>query len=72
MCVWLCSSICVFSVAATDSPVIFIGTGEHFDDFESFEAKSFVSRLLGECHTAHTNTHTYVSLRVCFVCVRIG
>ncbi|CEM20753.1 unnamed protein product [Vitrella brassicaformis CCMP3155] len=35
------------AVAATDSPVIFIGTGEHFDDFESFEAKSFVSRLLG-------------------------
>uniref|UniRef100_A0A0G4FST3 Signal recognition particle 54 kDa protein n=1 Tax=Chromera velia CCMP2878 TaxID=1169474 RepID=A0A0G4FST3_9ALVE len=35
------------AVAATESPVIFIGTGEHFDDFESFEPKSFVSRLLG-------------------------
>jgi signal recognition particle subunit SRP54 len=27
--------------------VIYIGTGEHFDDFEKFAAKSFVSRLLG-------------------------
>eukprot|EP00921_Rhytidocystis_pertsovi_P021299 GHVQ01034026.1.p1 GENE.GHVQ01034026.1~~GHVQ01034026.1.p1 ORF type:complete len:487 (-),score=81.15 GHVQ01034026.1:158-1618(-) len=35
------------AVAATDSPILFIGTGEHFDDFETFEAKSFVSRLLG-------------------------
>ena len=34
-------------MAATESPVIFIGTGEHFDEFEKFEAKSFVSRLLG-------------------------
>eukprot|EP01052_Picozoa_sp_SAG31_P002204 SAG31_NODE_75_length_27561_cov_28.859333_8_plen_67_part_00 len=32
------------AVAATESPVIFIGTGEHFDEFEKFEAKSFVSR----------------------------
>mmetsp|Transcript_26640 Transcript_26640/g.76442 ORF Transcript_26640/g.76442 Transcript_26640/m.76442 type:complete len:519 (+) Transcript_26640:196-1752(+) len=35
------------AVAATDSPVIFIGTGEHFDEFQTFEAQSFVSRLLG-------------------------
>lgn len=35
------------AVAATESPVIFIGTGEHFDDFESFEASSFIKRLLG-------------------------
>eukprot|EP00742_Colponemidia_sp_Colp-10_P003535 GILJ01003766.1.p1 GENE.GILJ01003766.1~~GILJ01003766.1.p1 ORF type:complete len:511 (+),score=89.55 GILJ01003766.1:40-1533(+) len=35
------------AVAATESPIIFIGTGEHFDDFEQFEVKSFVSRLLG-------------------------
>jgi signal recognition particle subunit SRP54 len=34
-------------VAATKSPVIFIGTGEHMDELETFEAKSFVSRLLG-------------------------
>ncbi len=36
------------SVAATKSPVIFIGTGEHMDEFEVFETKPFVSRLLGE------------------------
>ena len=35
------------AVAATESPVVFIGTGEHFDDFEPFEASSFIKRLLG-------------------------
>lgn len=35
------------AVAATESPIVFIGTGEHFDDFEQFNATSFVSRLLG-------------------------
>ncbi|KAF4758105.1 hypothetical protein FOZ63_033393 [Perkinsus olseni] len=35
------------AVAATDSPIIFIGTGEHFDEFEPFDAQSFVQRLLG-------------------------
>eukprot|EP00898_Chlorokybus_atmophyticus_P004004 jgi/Chlat1/4604/Chrsp290S04347 len=35
------------AVAATKSPVIFIGTGEHIDEFEEFETKPFVSRLLG-------------------------
>lgn len=35
------------AVAATESPICFIGTGEHFEDFEQFEAQSFVSRLLG-------------------------
>jgi len=35
------------AVAATESPIIFIGTGEHIDEFESFHAQSFVSRLLG-------------------------
>jgi len=35
------------AVAATNSPVIFVGTGEHFDDFEPFSAESFVSRLCG-------------------------
>ncbi|XP_020573363.1 signal recognition particle 54 kDa protein 2-like [Phalaenopsis equestris] len=38
-------SLC--SVAATKSPVIFIGTGEHMDEFEIFDVKPFVSRLLG-------------------------
>ena len=35
------------AVAATDSPIIYIGTGEHIDEFEKFQTKSFVSRLLG-------------------------
>mmetsp|Transcript_8036 Transcript_8036/g.8880 ORF Transcript_8036/g.8880 Transcript_8036/m.8880 type:complete len:413 (-) Transcript_8036:101-1339(-) len=35
------------AVAATKSPIIFLGTGEHINDLDHFEAKSFVSRLLG-------------------------
>lgn len=35
------------AVTATDSPIIFIGTGEHFNDFEPFNPESFVKRLLG-------------------------
>jgi signal recognition particle subunit SRP54 len=35
------------AVGATESPIIFIGTGEHFEDLESFEAESFIKRLLG-------------------------
>lgn len=40
------------AVAATKSPIIFVGTGEHMDDFEEFNTQSFVSRLLG------TSIHT--------------
>eukprot|EP00474_Spongospora_subterranea_P009503 CRZ09961.1 hypothetical protein [Spongospora subterranea] len=35
------------AVAATKSPIIFVGTGEHIQEFEPFSVKSFVSRLLG-------------------------
>ena len=35
------------AVAATESPIIFLGTGEHFEDLEPFEANGFVRRLLG-------------------------
>jgi len=35
------------AVAATNSPIIFIGTGEHMDDLELFDTQSFVSKLLG-------------------------
>nr|CAG4648575.1 EOG090X03VW [Polyphemus pediculus] len=35
------------AVAATQSPVIFIGTGEHIDDLEPFRTKPFISKLLG-------------------------
>ena len=34
-------------MAATGAPILFLGSGEHFDDFEPFNAHSFVSRLLG-------------------------
>ena len=35
------------AVAATKSPVIFIGTGEHIDEFEPFQTKPFIQKLLG-------------------------
>jgi signal recognition particle subunit SRP54 len=35
------------AVAATESPIIFIGTGEHFEDFESFNPETFIKRLMG-------------------------
>lgn len=35
------------AVAATQSPIIFTGSGEHFDDLDAFHADSFVSKLLG-------------------------
>lgn len=37
----------ISAVAATKTPIIFIGTGEHIHDFEKFSPKSFVSKLLG-------------------------
>lgn len=36
------------AVAATGAPIIFLGAGEKFDDFEPFRPHSFVSRLLGK------------------------
>ncbi|CCW62509.1 unnamed protein product [Phytomonas sp. EM1] len=35
------------AVAATKSPIVFIGTGEHFNDFEPFKPQSFVKKMLG-------------------------
>lgn len=35
------------AVAATESPIIFLGTGEHFEDLEAFDPSQFVKRLLG-------------------------
>ncbi|KAI3910128.1 hypothetical protein MKW98_014513 [Papaver atlanticum] len=35
------------AVAATKSPVIFLGTGEHKDDFNFFDVNTFVNQLLG-------------------------
>ncbi|KAL4440590.1 hypothetical protein ABPG75_003591 [Micractinium tetrahymenae] len=36
------------AVAATKSPITFIGTGEHMHEFEPFETQKFVGRLLGK------------------------
>ena len=35
------------AVAATNAPIVFVGTGEHLDNLDRFEARGFVSRLLG-------------------------
>jgi len=35
------------AVAATGSPIQFIGTGEHFDDLSEFDAERFIGKLLG-------------------------
>jgi signal recognition particle subunit SRP54 len=35
------------AVAATGSPVIFIGSGEHFDDLQPFDPQRFIGKLLG-------------------------
>ncbi|KAF8460673.1 SRP54-type protein [Kalaharituber pfeilii] len=37
----------ISAVAATHTPIVFLGTGEHLLDLERFEPKRFVSRLLG-------------------------
>lgn len=37
----------ISAVAATNTPIAFIGTGEHAQDFEAFNAQSFISKLLG-------------------------
>ncbi|KAL5230131.1 hypothetical protein ABZP36_028907 [Zizania latifolia] len=39
--------MCLAAVAAMKSLVIFIGTGEHINEFEVFDVKPFVSHLLG-------------------------
>ena len=35
------------AVAATKSPIIFLGTGEHMDQLEAFEPRKFINKLLG-------------------------
>ena len=37
------------AVAATQAPIIFIGTGEHIDAFEEFKTKPFIRKLLSRC-----------------------
>lgn len=35
------------AVAETGAPIIYVGTGEHMDDLEKFDANRFLSRILG-------------------------
>lgn len=37
----------ISAVAATETPIVFIGTGEHVGDFEVFKPSTFISKLLG-------------------------
>lgn len=37
----------ISAVAATQTPIVFIGTGEHVGDFEVFKPTTFISKLLG-------------------------
>jgi signal recognition particle subunit SRP54 len=37
----------LFRVAATQSPIIFVGTGEHIHDLERFAPRPFISKMLG-------------------------
>lgn len=37
----------LISVAATKTPIIFIGTGEHLHDLEKFSPQPFISKMLG-------------------------
>ncbi|GAO49221.1 signal recognition particle protein [Saitoella complicata NRRL Y-17804] len=37
----------ISAVAATNTPIAFIGTGEHMHDLETFAPQSFVSKLMG-------------------------
>jgi signal recognition particle subunit SRP54 len=35
------------AVAATQSPIVFLGSGEHIEELDTFDAESYVKRLLG-------------------------
>lgn len=37
----------ISAVAATKTPIVFIGTGEHVGDFEAFKPTTFILKLLG-------------------------
>lgn len=41
------------AVAATGSPIVFVGSGEHFDDLQAFDAHAFIGKLLGRGESAH-------------------
>ncbi len=37
----------ISAISKTDARIVFLGTGEHIRDLEAFDAKKFISRLLG-------------------------
>jgi signal recognition particle subunit SRP54 len=50
-------------VAATKTPIIFLGTGEHLNDLERFAPQPFISKLLGMGDMQGLVEHMYVELR---------
>jgi signal recognition particle subunit SRP54 len=42
-----CSAQSITSVAATKTPIIFLGVGEHLHDLDRFSPQPFISKLLG-------------------------
>ncbi|KAI4328868.1 hypothetical protein L6164_021191 [Bauhinia variegata] len=50
------------AIAATKSPVIFIGNGERVDDFEDFDVDRFVRRLLGKYFLFMNKIHEVVPM----------
>ncbi|PWA57935.1 Signal recognition particle 54 kDa protein 2 [Artemisia annua] len=50
------------AVAATKSPVVFIGTGEHINEFEDFNVKPFVSRLLERKNESQVKIRRYLTM----------
>lgn len=52
----------ISAVAATKTPIIFLGTGEHLQDLEKFNPNSFVSKLLGMGDMAGLMEHMCATL----------
>lgn len=48
-----------YSVAATKTPIIFLGTGEHLNDLERFTPQPFISKLLGQGDMQGLMEHMY-------------
>lgn len=48
------------SVAATKTPIIFLGTGEHLNDLERFSPQPFISKLLGRGDMQGLMEHMFV------------
>lgn len=60
------------AVAATNSPIVFYGTGEHIEDFDVFEPKKFVQKLLGLGDMEGLAEIFKVSVVCVFWCARCG